>query len=291
MSPEVFTAIATLSGVGLGIAGALGAARIQARGSHAQADATFRAAETTATTQYAALLQQQNREAQRAAYRAFLSEARQFIRDWERARVGRHAWPEGTYLKDSLHRLMTALSTVELEGPSPILANANEIAEAAKKLTAKFDLRENIVWAWRRVREEGMRVEGMSERAARAVAALEALRVVSQETLPVQRRMMAGSRDLENAWRRLGDLADPWREAYAQASRMLEPFRTLGIIEPNEMQQLLRDAAVHPQPADLACHQLAGELNRAVLHFVGAAREHLGRVHPETPHSSAGDAA
>ncbi|MEJ8654929.1 hypothetical protein WKI65_44535 [Streptomyces sp. MS1.AVA.3] len=114
MQPEVLAAYigggGALIGVILGIAGTLGAARIQARGATDQANA----ARDAATTQAAAVLRQQARDARRPVYARALAAGRAYKARAELFADG-SAVPEG--LDDVAAELEAAVALVELEGP------------------------------------------------------------------------------------------------------------------------------------------------------------------------------
>ncbi|WP_405777001.1 hypothetical protein [Streptomyces sp. NBC_01538] len=120
MQPEVLAAYigggGALSGVILGIAGTLAAARIQARGATDQANA----ARDAATTQAAAVLRQQARDARRPVYARALAAGRAYKARAELCADG-SAVPEA--LDDVAAELEAAVALVELEGPH-VLENA-----------------------------------------------------------------------------------------------------------------------------------------------------------------------
>lgn len=141
MSPEVITAAASLVGVALGLVGGVIAARIQARGAHAQAEATLRAALDTAQLQRATTLDQQIRDARRAVYARFLAAAHHCSSLVNELLDG-SATPAIT--RDAETELGITRALVELEGPDDLTHEAQIAASSAtslfRSLIAKKDL-------------------------------------------------------------------------------------------------------------------------------------------------------
>ncbi|MFF1419344.1 hypothetical protein [Streptomyces sp. NPDC058280] len=123
MASEIITVAASLGGVALGLVGAVIAARIQARGAHAQAEATLRSALDAARLQRATTLDQQARDARRAVYAHFLAAA-------HTSRKHIRLLLDGTATEEALRsiedELDSALAMIELEGPDELGNDAIE---------------------------------------------------------------------------------------------------------------------------------------------------------------------
>ncbi|MFD5891976.1 hypothetical protein ACFWHQ_39350 [Streptomyces sp. NPDC060334] len=276
MTPEQFTAVVGLGGVALGIGGTLIAARVQLKGSHAQAEATRRAAETTAVTQYASTLVQQNRAAQRAAYVAFVSQAREFTREIDRAIVGT-SWASDDSLGEPLRRLSTAFSAVELEGPMEVIAAGSAIMEGADALTTQFDYSIAGYRAWYKFHAVDR------EHARQALTALDALRSVARPLTLAGHRIRVGG-DLAEATQQLdalGALGAHWRQKYVVAHAELAALCAAGTLEASEMAVLLGDAGNGRIPQDVSVENLESGLFSAMEKFTECARQQLNDTRPE----------
>jgi hypothetical protein len=119
---------AALVGVVLGGGVTLATAHIQRKGSKDQADATLRAAVTTARLQYAGALEQQNRIAQRTAYVGFIAATHAFRQALRREVPGRSN-PDP--FREVQQVLRDAYVAVELEGPPSVLTAADAVVGAA----------------------------------------------------------------------------------------------------------------------------------------------------------------
>ncbi|MFD9474057.1 hypothetical protein [Streptomyces goshikiensis] len=274
MTPEQFTAVVGLGGVALGIGGTLIAARVQLKGSHAQAEATRRAAETTAVTQYAGTLVQQNRAAQRAAYVAFVSQAREFTREVDRAIVGT-SWAADDSLRGLHRRLSTAFSAVELEGPAVVIAAGTAIMDYAEDLTSGFEYSAPEYRAWQKFRSVDV------GQARQALAALDALRSAARPLSPEAAHRMRSGSDMVEATQSLGALGEHWRQKYVVARDELAALCTAGTLEASEMAVLLEDAGTRRIPLDKSVEDWESELFSAMDKFTECARQQLNDTRPE----------
>ncbi|MFJ3841763.1 hypothetical protein ACIPY6_40535 [Streptomyces sp. NPDC090054] len=274
MTPEQFTALVGLSGVALGIGGTLIAARVQLKGSRAQAEATRRAAETTAVTQYASTLVQQNRAAQRAAYVAFVAQAREFTREVDRAIVGT-SWTAADSLHEPQRRLSTAFSAVELEGPTVIIAAGNAILDLADALTSQFEYHPQEYRAWCKFHA------GATGHARQGLTALDALRSVARSLPPEAARRIRASSDMVETTRSLGALGEHWRQKYVVARGELAALCTAGTLEASDMAILLKDAGTDKIPADRSVEDWESDLFSAMDKFTKCARHQLNDTRPE----------
>ncbi|MFJ3861043.1 hypothetical protein ACIPRL_33050 [Streptomyces sp. NPDC090085] len=278
MSPELLTAIATLTGVALGIAGTLSAARIQAKGSHAQADATFRAAQTTALTQYAATLDQQNRAAQRAAYVGYLAAAGDFMRRAEYTRTSEGDRDRSAQdLSESYQRVETALAAVELEGPDAVLARARDFR------TRSFNF------------EHVLAVFGNAYRAMNklwavhynddlqdfpAIQSLDRLRSICGEMSVHDRMRLRISTDLFSVAGDFGEIGTRWCTEFGQARSLLLPYAEAGVITQEEVEVILRDAGTRERSVGDLLDSAQAEMDAALGGFVEDARTHLSGTAP-----------
>ncbi|MFF4265882.1 hypothetical protein [Streptomyces virginiae] len=277
MSPELVTAIATLTGVALGIAGTLSAARIQAKGSHAQADATFRAAKTTATTQYAATLEQQNRAAQRAAYVGFLAVARDFVRRAEYTRLDGDRDQSAQDLTEPLLQVETAYVAVELEGPEAVLATALKFQREASEFQHLLEIRGsayramNKLWAFH---------GNGNLRDFLVIEPLDRLQSTYRLMSRNERMRLFCSIDLLSAAGELGELGARWRTEFLQAKSLLSSYVEAGTITEPEAETILRDAGVHDASVGDLLSTGQAKMEATLRGFISGARTHLNSTAP-----------
>ncbi|MCY0955286.1 hypothetical protein [Streptomyces sp. H27-S2] len=277
MTPEQFTAIVGLGGVALGIGGTLIAARVQLKGSHAQAEATRRAAETTAVTQYAATLIQQNRAAQRAAYVGLIDAADSFMREADRAIEGRR-WGAADTLQEPLDRLHRAESAVKLEGPIAVIQAASPIIEHAEMVAMYFDGSTRRYAAWRSLRATS-RSGAESVAAQRALDALQALHSATR-SLPAGPHLPRSlTSEAESFGQSLGERGTAWRRCYESAREQLAGLCRAGAMESWEMGELLREPWI--EAADVTVEHFDDEMHTDVYDFVDCARTLLNDTRPE----------
>ncbi|MFE1415338.1 hypothetical protein ACFW6F_31775 [Streptomyces sp. NPDC058746] len=278
MAPELITAIATLAGVALGIAGTLSAARIQAKGSHAQADATYRAAQTTATTQYAATLEQQNRGAQRAAYVGLLAVTRDFVRRAEYTRSSEGDRDHLAHdLREPLVQVETAFAAVELEGPEPVLAAAREIADASFSFKQLLEHHGHVYRATNKLWARHFH-SPLSE--FPAIESLDRLRSINRDLSPRDRVHLLASGDMPARAGEMGEVGMRWRTEFLQARSLLQVYVEEGIITEVEREAILQHSGTweHSVPDMLDAAQ--AKLDTVLVSFVRAARMHLNATVP-----------
>ncbi|MFE2128663.1 hypothetical protein [Streptomyces amritsarensis] len=282
MSPELITAIATLTGVALGIVGTLAAARIQAKGSLAQADATFRAAETTAVTQYSAVLVQLNRTAQRAAYSAFLEAAREFDRQLERAKDGSEQWSTSDSMYEPLRRLRVAFSAVEIEGPTSVLDAGEPINQAARALASIIDRHKQIIWAQNKL---------LAARLVGNPPALHASRLLedlwgANRNLPTRLRgRLIISGDAYSCAVAVGAETAAWVHAFDRARAALTQLVAGGVLTDQDVEDLLQEAGVHEDRVIDALSPHEDAFGSGVYSFTRAVRSHFSDTHPDLANS------
>ncbi|MCX4805084.1 hypothetical protein OG594_26335 [Streptomyces sp. NBC_01214] len=278
MSPELITAIATLAGVALGIAGTLSAARIQAKGSHAQADATYRAARTTATAQYAATLEQQNRAAQRAAYVGLLAVTREFVRRAEYTRSNEGDRDHLAHdLREPLVQVETAFAAVELEGPEGVLAAAREIADASFSFKQLLDLHGHV---YRAINKLWARHFHSSLSDFPAIESLDRLRSIHRDLSPRDRVHLISSRDMPA---RAGEMGEPgirWRTEFLRARSLLQVYVEEGIITEVERESILRHTGTWDHSVADMLDSAQEKLDAVLVSFIQAARMHLNATAP-----------
>ncbi|MEU8465771.1 hypothetical protein [Streptomyces sp. NPDC029003] len=279
MNSDQFTAIVGLGGVALGIGGTLIAARVQLRGSQAQAEATRRAAETTAVTQYAATLMQQNRAAQRAVYVALLEAANAFGRAVDQI-CWRSSSASGELLQERMAQLLKSFSAVELEGPSAVIESAERIIEFAETIAAYLSGGQEYR-PWRKLRDTDRHGSDKETAARLAVEALDALRTVTRTISLEVLASMRRSSDIVAFTEALGESGTAWRQKYARAREMLVPLCTMGVLESPEVDVLLRDAGLSHYPFDKSIDQWDSQMHSAIYGFVNSARQQLNNTKPE----------
>ncbi|MFD9265756.1 hypothetical protein ACFWB1_00855 [Streptomyces goshikiensis] len=277
MSPELLTAIATLTGVALGIAGTLSAARIQAKGSHAQADATFRAAQTTATTQYAATLEQQNRAAQRAAYVGFLAVARDFVRRAEYTRLDGDRDQSAQDLTEPLLQVDTAYVAVELEGPEAVLVTARKFQREALEFQHFLEVRGG---AYRAMNKLWAHHGDGDLREFLVIEPLDRLRSIYEQMSRNDRMRMFCSIDLVLAAGELGELGVRWRTEFMQAKSLLSSYVGAGTITELEKEIILRDAGVYDTSVGDQLGAGQDKMEATLRSFIDGARTHLNATAP-----------
>ncbi|MFD5340616.1 hypothetical protein [Streptomyces hawaiiensis] len=286
-------AIATLTGVALGVVSTLAAARITRKGSEAQADATYRAAVTTAETgyqaavttakaQYASALEALNRTAQREAYVSLISTANA---QWTSAQaaynhirsVNQNEDIDLSALEASLDTLQAAHGAVELEGPPSVLGAANAVLERARKLTDFLSRFREIPRAEDILLHHRCMVNSdYHQSAVHAQEALEALRCFVVDTPEEERHLL-------NVWEARADIAAA-RETRASLWLPLwdsthETLRETTI--PDLDSALLPwHALENPFGFYSRFRDLAEEMKLASVEFVNVARARLNDTQP-----------
>ncbi|MFD3777973.1 hypothetical protein [Streptomyces sp. NPDC058612] len=280
MSPELITAIATLAGVALGIAGTLSAARIQVKGSHAQANATLRAAQTTATTQYAAALEQQNRAAQRTTYVGFLAVARDFVRRAEYTRTTEGERDRSAQdLSEPLHQVQTALAAVELDGPEAVLVRAREFERASSGFQAHLESGGTV---YRAMNELWALHFDDSVREFPAIESLDRLRTITGELSRHDRVNLMVSSNILSTADTIAGIGAQWRTEFLRARSLLLPYVEEGVITEVEAEAIAQHAGTREcSVGDLLNSAQAG-MDTALNSFILAARTHLNATAPET---------
>ncbi|MCX4561615.1 hypothetical protein OHA02_36235 [Streptomyces phaeochromogenes] len=257
----------------LGIVGTLMAARIQAKGSHAQAEATYRAAVTTAQTQYAATLEQQNRAAQRAAYVGFIAASDAFQRAMIPAeeRAGRDA-PEP--LRGPLDQLHTAITPVELEGPSEVLTAARSVTQCADELTNVLYEQGEILESWR------ILVTGHVDEVRRAHTAV--LRVYDvARAIPMTHRSLHDA-DRQVRAERMGEYGEAWLAACEAAESALASAVAVGALTEDQAADLLWDVSSKDEGTPQTSREHRDSFTNAAANFIEAARHYLNNTQPRT---------
>ncbi|WP_415940371.1 hypothetical protein [Streptomyces sp. 039-1] len=274
MNAELIATGAGLVGVVLGGGVTLAAAHIQRKGSKDQADATLRAAVTTARVQYAGALDQQNRIAQRTAYAGFIAathDFRQALRSEIPGRTNPDPFREG-------HRaLRDAYVAVELEGPPSVLAAADAVVDAGFGVTQFVYNDAELMETWRTLH----RAAGSQQAATAALQALREVQRVLAEIPPEQRHTLT-----EPDHQASGDHhADPqspaarWRAARQQARQAVQG--TNGLLTDNQSQDLLFDVSTFPSNALERVAHVSRSFEDAADAFIQTARNYLNDTSAE----------
>ncbi|MFE9637040.1 hypothetical protein [Streptomyces sp. NPDC006463] len=283
MTPELVGAASALLGVALGIVGTLGAARIQAKGAHAQADATYRAAVTTAQVQYAGTIAQQSRAAQRAAYVRFLTTAHAFELAVRPAREQVGSAQVGSTddpLAEPMRELRAAFATVELEGPQAILEAADAVTDNAAVLA--YILREHAseLEAWDTLGEAAY-CDPPATEAREATDALNAV-VAAQRNLPRDVQDSFAERpDDADALAGTGTLGVIYTSARTRAETALLAVAASGVLTDEQANMLLWDVTGGARTVRNAFWGRQSALEDAISSFTHAARDHLNDVTAE----------
>ncbi|MCF3142207.1 hypothetical protein [Streptomyces platensis] len=274
MNSELLSAGAALAGVALGIVGTLMAARIQAKGSHAQAEATYRAAVTTAQTQYAATLEQQNRAAQRAAYVAFIAAFNAFQRAMvpAEARAGRDV-PEP--LLEPLDRLHAAITAVELEGPPEVLAAARSVTQRAVELADMLYELGEILESWRAL-VAGRHVDEARNAHTAVLRVHEVARAI-----PMTHRSLHDA-DRQVRAERMGEYGEAWLAACESAESALAAAVAVGALTEDQAADLLWDVSSKDEGTPQTAREHRESFTNAAASFIEAARHYLNDTQPRT---------
>ncbi|MFB8247301.1 hypothetical protein ACFC5X_19940 [Streptomyces sp. NPDC055952] len=273
MNAELIAAGAGLVGVVLGGGVTLAAAHIQRKGSKDQADATLRAAVTTARLQYAGALEQQNRIAQRTAYVGFIAATHAF-RQALRREVPTCANPDP--FREVYRTLRDAYIAVELEGPPSVLAAADAVVGAGFGVTQFVYNDADLMETWRT-----LHVAAQSQQpAAVALQALREVQRVVAETPPDQRETLTETN--HQTRRDHHDAQSPaarWIAARQQARQAV--YDTGGLLTADQAEGLLLDASTFPCNALERVAHVSRDFEEAADAFVQTARNYLSDTAPE----------
>ncbi|MFJ6722237.1 hypothetical protein [Streptomyces sp. NPDC091259] len=283
MSTELLIGVissgAGLVGVALGIVGALFGARMQAQGSHAQAEATQQAAATTAVTQYAATLVQQNRAAQRTAYVSFLSAARDFQR-----RVGYVMNIPGDSdesahdMREQMVHVEAAFAAVQLEGPDRVLTQARRVEDSAHQFYRLLANHGDTYRAWNRFYAH---YRSETPREFAAVASLENLQEITRELSERDRILLISAADVLAVAAGMGERGSRWSAEYQRARCLLEAFVTERVLTEREADRLVYEAGTSKCSVGDLLITLSERLDDGIASFIEAARTHLSATVPE----------
>ncbi|MFJ1733306.1 hypothetical protein [Streptomyces sp. NPDC088254] len=274
MDSALVAAGAGLVGVVLGSAGTLAAAHIQRKGSKDQAEATVRAAVTTARFQYAGALEQQNRIAQRTAYVGFIAATHGF-RQTLRSEVPGRTNPDP--LREAQRALRDAYIAVELEGPPSVLTAADAVVATGGALAQFIYNDAELMEAWRTLHNAAR----TQERATTALQALRDVQRVLAQTQPDERGALSNRNDQarqdhENG---LQTPAARWFAAYQEARQAV--YDTGGLLTDDQAEELLLDASLFPQNALERVLHVTSEFEETAARFVQVARIYLNDTQPE----------
>ncbi|MER6316067.1 hypothetical protein ABT237_20115 [Streptomyces sp. NPDC001581] len=280
MSPEQFTAVVGLGGVALGIFGTLAAARVQARGSHAQAEATRQAAETTAATQYASSLVQQNRASQRTAYLGLLTTAREFDRAAHVASAGGTRWGDGDSLAPQMLVVYAAFATVELEGPERVLPAARKIADATDGILDLFTSEERTLTSLARL--YAALAGEFRPQAAYAEQLLRGLHRANMDLTSSQRLALVMAADTRHdVAHGLGRVGEAWLSAWRAAEMQLSLLADRGQLDEQQVGALLRDSGLIKPGTQESLNKLHDDLKDGIGLFVEVVRDYLNDTVPD----------
>ncbi|WP_314250993.1 hypothetical protein [Streptomyces sp. DSM 40907] len=267
---------AGLIGVLLGIGGALFGARMQARGSHAQADATRTAAETTAHTQYAATLVQQNRAAQRNAYVEFLRNLHALSAEASQARDPHDSMSTIETLRGRAERMRASYTLVELEGPDYVLAAAHEVMLRGSTLASSSSRLRDTLRAEGRLLEASLIGSSAAVNARRRLADLRN----ALSCLPVEERsrlvLQAGD---PRTYVSMGADAH-YGGAHERAEEALDQLVSDGILATEATFALLIDAGMRHEAATELIALEHDIFDTAVVTFITVVRRHLNDTNP-----------
>lgn len=274
--PALVAAAAGLVGVVLGSTGTLVAAHIQRKGSKDQAEATVRAAVTTARFQYTGALEQQNRIAQRTAYVGFIAATHAFqqVLRREAPAAGR---TNSDPLREPQRALRDAYIAVELEGPPSVLTAADAVLGIGGAVTQFVYNDADLMETWR-ILHNAARTQ---EAAGIALRALRDVQRVLAETPPDERQALSSHNDQARQEHEDG-LQTPaarWYEAHREAQRAV--YDTVGLLTGDQAEELLLDASAFPHNALERVMHVSREFEEAAARFVQVARDYLNDTHPE----------
>ncbi|WP_405535248.1 hypothetical protein OG426_54535 (plasmid) [Streptomyces canus] len=278
MASELVTAGVGLAGVALGSIGTLAAAYIQRKGSQDQAEATYRAAVTTARTQYAGALEAQNRAAQRNVYVSFVTAARAFQRAARGAVLDVGA-ANLDPLRGSVGEFRTAFGAVELEGPTSVLTAANEVLRMAELITITFHHGARIMEAERILEAPRDTTDAHWESSDFALRTLREVHRIRLEATPdelVTLNMMQAREDAEAG---RSTRAVTWLRALERARSAMGEVG--GLLDRHQASDLLFDVELRsPGPLERA-QSVLNEFDAAIAAFVHAARSYLNDTQPD----------
>ncbi|MZE68714.1 hypothetical protein [Streptomyces sp. SID5789] len=280
MASELAIAGVGLIGVALGSAATFVAALVQRKGSQAQADATYRAAVTTAQVQYAAAMETQNRQARRQTYVEFSAAAtelravaRTLRRECGRWWYGDGARPDTETLFAPLRALKDSYRTVELAGPVSVLEAAGLVMSQAEELVdiyerAEIPRLENQLWEGREDSDPAR-----AQACTLAAESLAELRRVAAETPDHARTHVFEGMSTE-----VQSLAVTFCQAHEAAHLR---FRALNDMFTDEQSTLVVNSAAFVDGNYTLRHRELQEcFEEAAEDFVRIAREHLNDTQP-----------
>ncbi|MDH3038979.1 hypothetical protein [Streptomyces sp. TRM75561] len=282
MASEIAIAGVGLIGVALGSAGTLAAAYVQRKGSQAQADATYRAAVTTAQVQYAGVLEVQNRQAQRQTYVKFSEAATAFRASQSSLRsecahwwYGEGAPPNIESLLDPLRLLKSVHGAVELAGPASVMEAADRVVRGAEALTEIYDRAEiprleYLLW---KGREDHDPQRAMA--CTLAEEALHELRRVVIVTPPLARTRQLSEGQSAEVQAMAAAFCQAWDAALTQ-------FQVLdGLFDEGQRHLVVNDAAMLGEGSyEERLRHLQERFEEAADGFVCIAREYLNDTQP-----------